>query len=443
MLKVTLLSMRSLNWKGALKKIRWIGVVLIIGLPIMAHEVYATMVYSRQPIIVYSLVIQPDGKILVGGMAPESVDSHNFLVRLNADGSLDTTFERNMSGRVEDIVVQADSKILVGWNNYPDCYELVRLNPDGSTDKTFNPESHIARSIAVQADGKILVGGNVIGGQRDIAIHRLNADGSMDKTFRAVLGPDETPGHNYVRAIVVQANGKILIGGKFGTINGQPRANIGRLHRDGSLDMAFNPDADNSVGAVVVQSNGKILVSGAYTHLGGQVCNFIGRLDADGGLDLTFDSVSVGEAFSMDIQADGKILVGGMFNMLRNDTLGDDSRYHIGRLNVDGSVDMTFNMSARSRVYAIAGQVDGKVLVGGPFTMLDGITKGHRVLGLARLNADGSLDTTFKPWTDNLIKPLSSSILLMRPWVAVPQTTIGNWSRKMNMSFMLAEISVR
>lgn len=290
MFKMTLLSMRSLNWKGALKKIRWIGVVLIIGLPIMAHEVYATIVYPRQPIIVYSLVIQPDGKILVGGKAPESVDSHNFLVRLNADGSLDTTFERNMSGPVEDIVVQADSKILVGWNTYLDGYELVRLNPDGSTDKTFNPVSHIARSIAVQADGKILVGGNTIGGQRDIAIHRLNADGSMDKTFRAVVGPDETPGHFYVKAIVVQTDGKILIGGRFATLNGQPRANIGRLHHDGSLDMAFNPDADNSVRVVVVQSNDKILLGGAYTHLGGQVRNFIGRLDADGVLDLMFVS---------------------------------------------------------------------------------------------------------------------------------------------------------
>ena len=360
--------------------------------------------YLREQIRVSSLVIQPDGKILVGGEARNSDDSHNFLVRLNADGSLDTTFERNMSGRVEDIVVQADSKILVGWNNYPDGYELVRLNPDGSTDKTFNPEPHIAGSIAVQADGKILVGGSTIGDQRDIAIHRLNADGSMDTTFRAVVGPDETTSHFYVKAIVVQADGKILIGGRFATINGQPRANIGRLHRDGSLDMAFNPDADNSVRVVVVQSDGKILLGGAYTHLGGQVRNLIGRLDADGSLDLTFDPVSAGEAFSMDIQPDGKILVGGMIYML-----GDDLS-NIGRLNVDGSVDMTFNMSARSRVYAIAGQVDGKVLVGGRFTMLVGITEDHRVLGLARLIADGSLDITFKPWTDNLIKPLSSSI---------------------------------
>jgi len=419
MLKMTLLSMRSLNWKGALKKIRWIVAALIIGLPIMAHEAYATIGYLQEQIIVSSLTIQPDGKILVGGKARNSDDSHDFLVRLNADGSLDTTFERNMSDRVEDIVVQADSKILVGWNNYPDGYELVRLNPDGSMDKTFNPEPHIAGSIAVQADGKILVGGSTIVDQRDIAIHRLNADGSMDTTFRAVVGPSETPDHFYVKAIVVQTDGKILIGGRFATINGQPRANIGRLHRDGSLDIAFNPDADNSVRVVVVQSNGKILVSGAYTHLGGQVRNSIGRLDANGGLDLTFDPVSVGEAFSMDIQADGKILVGGTIDML-----GDGKRLSMGRLNTDGSVDMTFNMSTRSYVHAIVGQVDGKILVGGTIQHLEEIVEDHtrsidyifslegidKVLGLARLNADGSLDTTFKPWTDNLIKPLSSSI---------------------------------
>lgn len=93
MLKMTLLSMRSLNWKGALKKIRWIVVVLIIGLPTMAHEVYATIGYLREEIIVSSLAIQHDGKILVGGVARDSDDNHNFLVRLNADGSLDTTFK--------------------------------------------------------------------------------------------------------------------------------------------------------------------------------------------------------------------------------------------------------------------------------------------------------------------------------------------------------------
>lgn len=183
--------------------------------------------------------------------------------------------------------------------------------------------------------------------------------------------------------------------------------------------MAFNPDADNSVRVVVVQSNGKILVSGAYTHLGGQVRNSIGRLDNDGGLDLTFDPVSVGEAFSMDIQADGKILVGGTIDML-----GDGKRLHIGRLNTDGSVDMRFITMTSSYVEDIVVQADGKILVGGRFHHLEEIIEDHihsldyifslegidRVLGLARMNADGSLDTTFKPWTDNLIKPLSSSI---------------------------------
>ena len=161
MLKMTLLSMRSLNWKAALKKMRWIVVVLIIGLPIMAHEAYATIGYLREQIIVSSLVIQPDGRILVGGKARNSDDSYNFLVRLNDDGSLDTTFERNMSGRVEDIVVQADGKILVGggFHHLEEIIEdhihsldyifslegidkvlgLARLNADGSLDTTFKP----------------------------------------------------------------------------------------------------------------------------------------------------------------------------------------------------------------------------------------------------------------------------------------------------------------
>jgi len=108
-----------------------------------------------------------------------------------------------------------------------------------------------------------------------------DADGSLDSTF--TNGPNSE-----VYCLSVQADGKILVGGLFNTLAGQPRSCIARLHADGSLDNTFTNGANNMVFALPVQADGKILVGGQFTTLGGQVHNYIGRLNADGSVDTTF-----------------------------------------------------------------------------------------------------------------------------------------------------------
>ncbi|MDP3696282.1 MAG: delta-60 repeat domain-containing protein [Desulfocapsaceae bacterium] len=189
------------------------------------------------------------------------------------------------------IAVQGDGKILVGGeftiiggqarNN------IARLNADGAADTTFNsgagPNDGIA-SIAVQANGKILVGGyfSSIGGQARSYIVRLNAGGTVDTNFN----PDAA---YHVHSIAVQADGKILVGGKFETIGGQARNYIARLNADGMADTNFNPDALNIVETIVVQADGKILVGGFFTIIGGQARYNLARLNSDGTADTTFD----------------------------------------------------------------------------------------------------------------------------------------------------------
>ena len=293
---------------------------------------------------VYSLAVQTNGQILVAGDFTTLGDQpRNHLGRLNADGSLDTTFTNGVDG-----------------------YYSVN-------------------SLAVQADGKILVGGNftTLGGQARRSLGRLNADGSLDTSFTSEIGGDQP----WVQSLAVQADGKILVGGWFTTLGGQTRDRLGRLNADGTLDTTFPTGSMSGCYALAVQADGKILVGGAFTTLGGQARNCLGRLNADGTLDATFTNGANYFVCSLAVQADGKILVGGDFT-----TLGGQPRNYLGRLNADGTLDTTFTNGANSRwVGSLAVQADGKILVGGGFTTLGGQTR----IRLGRLNADGTLDTTF------------------------------------------------
>src|SRR5438132_14266909 len=123
--------------------------------------------------------------------------------------------------------------------------------------------------------------------------------------------------NNIVYVVVVQPDGKILIGGGFTTLspNGGPpvtRNHIARLNPDGTLD-AFNPNANGTVYAIAVQADGKILAGGGFTSIGGQTRNRIARLDPITGLADSFDPNANNFVLSIAVKADGKILAGGFF----------------------------------------------------------------------------------------------------------------------------------
>ncbi len=130
----------------------------------------------------------------------------------------------------------------------------------------------------------------------------------------------------------MQADGKLVMGGGFSMLGGQPRSNLGRLHPNGSLDTTFNPGVNGAVWSVAVQADGKIVVGGSFTTLGGQLRSWIGRLNPNGSVDTTFNpEVSGGGSnfpgvFALAVQADGKIIVGGDFT-----TLGGQPRSNLGR----------------------------------------------------------------------------------------------------------------
>jgi uncharacterized delta-60 repeat protein len=158
-----------------------------------------------------------------------------------------------------------------------------------------------------------------------------------------------------------------------------------------TLDFSFNGGNgfDNLVRTTNLLSDGKILVGGWFTNMNGTSVNHIARLNVDGSLDTTFN---IGTGFDSDVmssnlQSDGKILVCGHFS-----TFNGTPMNLIARLNSDGTLDQAFNIGANGG-YILTNEIqpDGKILVGGYFTTSDGVS----VKGVTRLNPDGSADPTF------------------------------------------------
>src|SRR5204862_287216 len=194
----------------------------------------------------------------------------------------------------------------------------------------------------------------------------LLAGGAAALRGQSADGFDPNP-NDWVYVVVAQPDGKILIGGDFTTLspNGGAavtRNHIARLNPDGTLDTAFDPNADGYVYSIAVQADGKILASGFFTSIGGETRNNVARLDATTGLADSFDPNADGLILSIAVQADGRILAGGFFTQI-----GGQPRTSIARLDATTGLADSFDPSPNFGVlvYAIALQPDGKVLAGG------------------------------------------------------------------------------
>ncbi|HEY5915345.1 MAG TPA: delta-60 repeat domain-containing protein [Verrucomicrobiae bacterium] len=232
-------------------------------------------------------LIYPDGRFVSAFVGPDSP-----LRRWNADGSEDFSLQAYCGpmfvAEAKVLALQRDGKILVGGNfesvNDVPRAGLARLNPDGSVDTAFDPGAMAGgfpgyvECLAVQGDGKIVVVGgfDTVGGTPNNGIVRLNPDGTADTNFTASL--DHCCPGIYANSLALQADGKILIGGSFDTLNGQLALNLARLNSDGSLDSTFNPASDGEVTALALDASGRLLVSGYFTHLGGQARAGMARL---------------------------------------------------------------------------------------------------------------------------------------------------------------------
>ena len=363
---------------------------------------------------VYAIEIMPDGKILIGGgftvVEFNGDKTVTNLVKLNSDGTLIETFLGGANGVVSAIKLQRDGGILVGGafatlagGSRP---YLGRLLPSGAIDSSFDPAPNFSvYAIGLQADGSAVFGGGFTtlrGSGRTSAVRnhvaRVSALGGLDADFR----PDA---NGRLQAMGLVSNGNILVGGSFTSVAGLTRRGLARLDLNGKLDAAFNAEVDGPVLAFAQQSDGKIVIGGSFSRVGGYTRTNVARLNVDGTVDAGFDPGANNQVNAVAIQSDGKVLIGGGFTQLRPfSTTEPLSMGYIARINADGTVDTAFRPTADAAVNAILVQSDGKILVGGAFTSFSPTAStGARRLGLARLNADGTLDTVFDPTVDGTV----------------------------------------
>src|SRR5438445_7875401 len=140
------------------------------------------------------------------------------------------------------------------------------------------------------------------------------AGGAAAVCGQSALDGFDPNANGIVYVVVVQPDGKILIGGNFTTVAGVTRNHIARLNPDGTLDTAFNPNANSTVDSIAVQADGKILAGGFFSSIGGQTRNNIARLDATTSLGQTLHTTELNTRhFVAARQPDDKIIIGGNF----------------------------------------------------------------------------------------------------------------------------------
>jgi uncharacterized delta-60 repeat protein len=257
------------------------------------------------------------------------------------------------------------------------------------------------------------------------------APGELDSSF-VDPGVAKSVGDANVFSLGLQADGKILIGGDFTDVAGTARNHVARLNSNGTLDTSFNPNADSRVYALAVQADGKILIGGDFTDVAGTARNHVARLNSDGTLDTSFnpnvEKVGAGPApsvFSIALQDNGKAIIGGEFDQIEGTT-----RNEVGRLDISGNVDSTFgDAHPNNSVADLAIQANGELLIGGEFTQ---VTANPRTR-VARLGSGGVLDASFNTTVSGVVSPIVQAMELQpdgRLVIAGKFTTVEGSTRR-------------
>ena len=326
---------------------------------------------------------------------------YNGGVLVFGDGTFNENLGTGPRNTVKSISIQSDGKIIFAGIslfsfNGNSIGSPARLNTDGTLDSAYmanragqGDNANLANTTTLHPDGSVL-----IGGRRDTtrAFSKINDDGTADTTFNTNAGSFNNSTDN-VYAIDVSGT-IILIVGSFGD------GNIKKYDLNGNEDTNFGSGisgfgTSSTIRTIKTQSDGKILVGGDFSTFNFTSINRLVRLNSDGSIDTSFttnqgDGILNGGVYSIAIQSDGKILVGGSFTFVD----GSDKE-RLFRLNSDGTYDNDFydNLGDgfNNPVYSVEVQSDGKILVGGTFNQFDGNIRNR----LVRLNSDGTEDTSF------------------------------------------------
>ncbi|MEZ5428560.1 MAG: FG-GAP-like repeat-containing protein [Pyrinomonadaceae bacterium] len=393
-------------------------------------------------------LVQPDGKVVVWGasLVGDGI-AKGEIMRLNADGSLDNTFSYCGCGlnAVSNVALLSDGRFIAAGNG-PNA-KMIRLNADGSIDPSFvsgtppNPSgSSLFTIAAIQPDGKILAYRRQSNfGFVEFVLYRFNQNGSVDNSFTAIGLTAGSPSFATVNGLIFLPDGRFYMAFTFGVFGSS--GSLRRYNADGSVDSTWeNPSFSGtgfpttvSISGISLEADGDILVAGRWDTVNGLAMPHLIRLKPAGNVDLTFSASLTFNATGVEALSDGKVLYSQLVDI--------SGIYKLLRLNPDGSADNTFTMDASidsvanrwvrdvSGNIVFLGQVgqnrqfvrlspdgqaetgfapdvtvfgtiremvrqpDGKYVVAGAFTRMNGAARA----GIARLDADGNPDPTFDP----------------------------------------------
>jgi len=406
--------------------------------------------------------LRSDGKLMVAGaFTTYSGSSRNFIARLNSDGTVDTGFNVGTGlntgwggGLNNSIAFDLENNTYLASDNlsYSGSFvpRIFKVKDNGTLDLTYNPGIGLSRfaianlisgsrlytagtfvnyqtpgapgiamisdsatlsssfnpgigfngdvyTIARQSDGKVITGGafTSYSGSTSTRLVRINTNGTLDATFNV----GTAGATNIVQDLALQTDGKVIAGGQFTTYSGSSTSTtrLMRLNTNGTQDLTYNTGVglNATVYTVLPTADGKVLVLGLFTTYSGSTVNYITRTNANGTRDTGFNTGTGFNAFGYTAvtQSDGKYIVGGNFSTYS----GSSANRGIARLNTDGTLDLTLNDGAgfNQLVSAVAMQSDGKIIAGGNFTTYSGSS----INRIARLNSNGTLDTTFNVGT--------------------------------------------
>jgi uncharacterized delta-60 repeat protein len=387
--------------------------------------------------------VQADGKILVwgGALAIEGI-AKGRLARLNADGTLDSSFTYCHCGL--DYLYNAaplpDGKILAAGSTN-NIQKVIRLNNDGSLDGTFNFVPSVTGSYswatiaAVQPDGRFFTTRSWSQiGYSGTDVYHFNADGSADASFTSISVGYGSPNYSSLGAIKVLPDGRVYVAVNTNAFGGS-YTSLKRYTATGATDPtwetpSFSPSSYVQIYGIDTQADGGLLVVGNFDVVNGISKTDFVRLMPAGNVDLAFTPPTVFQGADVRALTNGKILysfvpaIGDGVRMMRLNSDGtqdntyameagltirnpwvidaDDRVIFLGspnltRLLVDGARDTSFNpvIGHYGRVHTMARQADGKVIVAGEFTGFNGVS----TIPMVRTNSDGTLDPSYNTGT--------------------------------------------
>ncbi|MBS0444402.1 MAG: hypothetical protein JSR59_00490 [Proteobacteria bacterium] len=350
--------------------------------------------------IATAVAVQPDGKLVVVGTTYTNNDFSDedfVIVRYNANGTLDSTFGvngkvvtdfRGLAAEPSSVVIQPDGKILVAGGAFPlfvfaGDFKLARYDPDGTLDATFGSggivttsfpgQGSYASALALQSDGKIIAAGTDYvdfssedSSDTDFALARYNADGTPDATFgQGGQVTTDFDGYNDdVFSVLVQPDGRIVAVGSAKNPTNYYDFALARYASDGTLDTSFGRAGKvrtdfgqhgfDQARSAVLQPDGRIVAAGFAITLNGAHQNFaVARYGANGLLDRTFANggkrqIDFGSccqsANEVLLQGDGKLVVVGYPN-----SESTDSDFTLARLVPNGALDAGFGSGGKVR----------------------------------------------------------------------------------------------